>query len=57
MVKIIKKTICYIGIETPKTENEINVEIDGLRHAICVANETIAKLQQAISIVKLEKNE
>lgn len=57
MVKIIKKTICYIGIEEPKTENEINVEIDGLKHAICVAEELIAKLNQAVSIVRLEKNE
>lgn len=48
------KTIQYLGIETPSTLAEINVEISGLKHAISQAEEIICRLNQALALVELE---
>jgi hypothetical protein len=48
------KHIEYLGIETPETEIEIQVEITGLKHAISQAEELICRLEQALMIAKLE---
>lgn len=45
--------IKYIGIKTPKTPEEIRLEISGLTHAISKANERIAALNQSLFIAEL----
>lgn len=52
-----KKYIAYIGIKEPATFKQIRVEITGLRHAIEVAKERIANLDQALAIAELQKEE
>lgn len=52
--EIIKKHITYIGIENPETKEEINVEIQGLKHIIAIANELISRYEQSIAICELK---
>lgn len=52
-----KKYIAYIGVKEPSTFEQVRVEITGLRHAIEVAKERIANLDQALAIAKLQKEE
>ena len=47
------KGIEYLGIEVPKTPDEVNFEILGLRTAIEKANLKIHELEQAIILAKL----
>ncbi len=54
---LVKKYIAYIGIKEPTTSAQVKVEISGLRHAIEVAKEQIANLEQALAIAELQKEE
>jgi len=54
---IIKKYIAYIGVKEPSTFKQVNVEITGLKHAIEVAKERIANLDQALAIAELQREE
>ena len=57
MSKIVKKHIIYAGIETPKTLQEIKVEILGLKNAIKIAEEQLSRYEQVFAIIELEKEE
>jgi hypothetical protein len=52
---MLKKYVVYLGINEPETIEEVKVEISGLNHAIKIAEESIARLEQALAIVELEK--
>ena len=52
---MIKKYIEYLGIESPITENEIKVELCGLKFAIKEAERSVAGLEQSLAIVKMKK--
>ena len=52
---MLKKYIAYLGIKDPSTKKEVEVEIAGLKHAISVASERIANLEQALTIADLQK--
>jgi len=54
---IVKKYITYLGIEKPSTPAQVNMEISGLKHAIRVAEEMIASLEQSLAIVDLRQEE
>jgi hypothetical protein len=54
---LIKKFIAYIGISEPSTRAQVAVEIAGLKHAVRVAEEQIANLEQALSIAELQKED
>lgn len=54
---LVKKYIAYIGVQNPSTQTQVNVEITGLRHAIKVAKEHIASLEQSLAIAELQKEE
>jgi len=48
------KKIEYLGVQEPKTEKEIELEILGLEHSILQAKERILGLKQALAISKLK---
>jgi hypothetical protein len=50
-----KRNIEYLGIDSPKTKQELLVEILGLRNAIKTAEEKISRIEQAIAIAELQK--
>ena len=52
---LIRKKIEYLGIESPDTKAQIDVEIFGLKHAIKIAEEMISRLEQVMAIVELQK--
>ena len=52
-----KKEIVYLGIEKPETPIQVRAEICGLKHAIKVAEELIARLEQALTIAALQQEE
>jgi len=54
---LVKKYIAYLGINEPSTLKQVKVEIAGLQHAIEVAKESIANLNQALAIAELQKEE
>jgi len=54
---LIKKYIAYIGVSEPATRAQVNVEIAGLKHAIEVAKEQVANLEQALAIADLQQEE
>lgn len=54
---LIKKYIAYLGIKEPATPGQVKVEIAGLKHAIRVAKERVANLEQAVAIADLQKEE
>lgn len=49
-----EKNIKYLGIEDPKTKEEIEVEIAGLEHAAKQAEEQIARLRQALALFVMQ---
>ena len=55
--KCTMKEIKYLGVNSPNSIQEINVEITGLEHVISQANELICRLKQALAIVELTKEE
>ena len=55
MSKLVKKKIEYLGIDQPLTMEEVDVEICGLKHAIKMAEELIARLEQSVALYSLEK--
>jgi hypothetical protein len=54
---IIKKYITYAGIENPKTEQELKVEICGLENSILIAKELISRYKQIFAIMELKRGE
>jgi hypothetical protein len=54
---LVKKYIAYLGIEEPSTTTQVKVEIAGLSHAVRVAKERIASLEQALAIAEFQKEE
>jgi hypothetical protein len=55
---ITKKTIQYLGVSgTPTTMGEVRVEIAGLRHVVKVAEEMICRLEQAVAIMEMKREE
>lgn len=57
-MEIIRKTLQYLGVSsTPTTMGEVRVEIAGLRHVVKVAEEMICRLEQAVTIMEMKKEE
>jgi hypothetical protein len=54
---LVKKYIAYIGVKETSTLARVRVELAGLKHAIEVAKERIANLEQALAIAELQKEE
>jgi hypothetical protein len=54
---IIKKNIVYLGIEKPSSPARVRLEISGLKHAIKTAEEMIARLEQAMAIMDLKRED
>jgi hypothetical protein len=54
---LIKKTISYLGIDSPNTSKQIRVEICGLKQAVKTAEELISRLDQALAIAELQEEE
>lgn len=54
---IVKKHIAYLGIEKPSSPAQVKMEISGLKHAVKVAEEMIASLEQSLAIVNLRQEE
>lgn len=52
---IIKKQIVYAGIDGPKTEKELRVEILGLKNAIRQSEELISRYEQVLAIKDLSE--
>jgi len=52
---VLKKNIAYIGIKEPATVEEVNVEICGLKTVIMTAQEMIARLEQAVALMEMDK--
>jgi hypothetical protein len=57
MDKCVTKVIKYLGINSPNSIEEIDVEITGLEHAISQANELICRLKQSLALVDLAREE
>lgn len=54
---LVKKTISYLGINNPNTSKQIQVEICGLKQIIKTSEELISRLEQALAIAELQKEE
>ena len=54
---LVKRYVAYLGIKEPSTKTQVMVEITGLRHVIEVAKEQISRLEQALAIAELQKEE
>lgn len=54
---IIKKAISYAGIDTPKTVEEIKVEMLGLKNAIKIAEELISRYEQVFAIMEMTQKQ
>lgn len=53
---ITKKYIAYLGVEETSSKLKIDIEIAGLKHAIAVAQERIANLEQSLIIAEFQIN-
>jgi len=53
MRDIEKLTIEYIGYKVPNTVDEVDMEILGLKTAICAIEQRIATLRQSVQLEKM----
>ena len=57
-MNIVRKSLQYLGVSgSPTTMGEVRVEIAGLRHVVKVAEEMICRLEQAVAIMEMKREE
>jgi hypothetical protein len=55
---IVKKSIVYLGMDgRPSNPAQVRLEISGLKHAVTIAKEMIARLEQSMAIMDLKREE
>ncbi len=56
MRKVESLTIKYVGYGMPESEEEIDLEVLGLKTAIAAANQRISVLKQSLQLREIMKN-